>query len=284
MPDIDTDLARLFEEAAAAKLARIEPSATAGVWIRVHRDDYNVDLLDHEDLLPAPRRATGTVAIDETASFIAYVNRHAGTDTVVYVDPRSARAIAVFNDHQEIATIDDVRVAGWRDLRARLIWRKTDAWKHWTKFDRQMLTQENFAEHIEDGLAEIVSPAAADLLEIAQTFKASMATEVRSARYLKNGRVAIAWNETIDAVAGRDGELTIPDHIELAVAPFEGAVARVINARLRYRLKGRELTLGYLLDRPAEFERVSIDAELEHIHEGITEDVVIVIGAPEATA
>lgn len=284
MPDVDTDLARLFEEAAAAQLAHIEPSTIDGIWITTHRDDYTVDLLDNEDVLPRPRRARGTVHVDETTSFIAYVNRHAGTDTVVYVDPRSARAIAVFNDHQEVNAVDDTRVAGWRDLRARLIWQKTDAWKLWLGGDRKMVEQEAFAERIEEGLGEIVSPAGADLLEIAQSFKAAIGINARSARYLRDGRVSIAWEETIDATAGPDGAMTIPNHIELAIAPFEGSQPRTINARLRYRLKGRELTLGYLLDRPAEFERVAINIELGRIQAEVTEGVVIVIGAPEATS
>jgi len=276
----NAELVRLADELAAAKLATInELSGVPGLFAGIRRDDYNFDLLDYESSLPAPRRAAGNVVLDETGSFADYVNRHAGPDTVIYVMPRAAKAIAVFNDHAQID--GQVRGAGWRDLRATLQWRQTDAWKHWRGVDRKMLEQEAFAEHIEEGLSEIVSPAGADLLEIAQTFKASMATNVRSARYLRDGRVSIAWDETIDAVAGRDGTLTIPNHIELSVAPFEGSDRATISARLRYRLSGRNLTLGYLLDRPVEFERAAIDAEMVALVDAIDTDVPVIVGTPD---
>lgn len=211
--------------------------------------------------------------------FVTYVNRFAGDSTIAYVDVERPAVHAHLNDHMPVE--GDTEVPGWADWRATLAWRTTLAWQHWTKHDRQMLSQEAFAEHIEEGLRSIVTPDAATLLEIAQTFKAEVSAQVAQARRLQSGEVQFTWNESIDARAGRDGMLTIPDRIELVLAPFEGAERIVVEARLRFRLSGgsdRRLTIGYLLDNPQQILRDAVDREVAALRAQLHPAVTVVYG------
>jgi uncharacterized protein YfdQ (DUF2303 family) len=206
---------------------------------------------------PRPARMTGTVETDTAESFKAAVSEHASPCTTVWVDRDARRIVAVINDHGPDPE--------WGDHRVLLKLAHTPEWSHWAGLDGKLVDQLEFAEHIEDGVGEIVTPAAADMLEIAQSIHAHTQASFRSANRLHDGQVRVAYDETIDAKAGQSGDLSIPAEFELAVAPFVGGEPYRVRARLRYRVQGGTLRIGYKLDRP---HVVVLDAL-----DGITEDI-----------
>lgn len=203
-----------------------------------------------------PRRATGTYRPATVEAFVAVIGRHENPQrTTVWVHPQDGNIVAVFNDHEP--TPDDAppssmnSIPGWRDHRAHLSLQKTPEWQHWIGRNGRLMGQTEFAEHIEDGSAQIVTPAAADMLELAQTFHAHTDAQFRSAQRLRDGQVQVQYDEQIDASAGTSGQMQIPDTFELAVAPFLGEDPYRLTARLRYRIGGGKLQLGYkLVERP----------------------------------
>jgi uncharacterized protein YfdQ (DUF2303 family) len=206
-----------------------------------------------------PRRAKGRYTAATVEAFIAYVKQHREHEaTTIWVEPTDGKVLAVLNDHG-----DGQDAPAWRDWTATLALRHTDEWNHWKSRDGLLGGQEDFAEHIEDGLTEIADPTGAELLEIAQTFHATTAAQFRQATRLSDGRIQVRYDEEIDAKAGTSGELAIPQEITLLLAPYVGEEAVELKARLRYRVSGGALRIGYKLDRP---ERVIRDA-LEHIAE-----------------
>lgn len=275
-----TDLTELFKAARDVATNGAEGNPLGDyAYERVVPVGFTTVVTDAEQFQPNPRRARGDVVLDQTESFVTYVNRFAGDGTIAYVDVERPAVHAHLNDHMPVE--GDTEVPGWADWRATLAWRTTLAWQHWTKHDRQMLSQETFAEHIEEGLRSIVTPDAATLLEIAQTFKAEVSAQVAQARRLQSGEVQFTWNESIDARAGRDGMLTIPDRIELVLAPFEGAERITVEARLRFRLSGgsdRKLTIGYLLDNPQQILRDAVDREVAALRAQLHPAVTVVYG------
>lgn len=128
-----------------------------------------------------------------------------------------------------------------------------------------MQNQEGFAEHIEGGLEEIVTPDAADMLEIAQSFHAVSAATFRSQKRLASGEQQFQYDEELTATAGKTGNLTVPTTILLAVAPFIGEERYKLTARLRFRLSGGKLTLGYILDRPDAVVRDALEGVAERL-------------------
>lgn len=220
---------------------------------------HSVDL---ERFRPTPRRTNGTVLLLDAASFVPYFTRHGTSATFLYADRDRGQVTAVFND-------DEDTEPGWRDHRGVLQLKRTPEWEHWAGQSGQLLTQERFAEHIEGGLPEILEPAAADMLELAQTFHAQTNSEFRSSVRLASGQRQFSFVEATDARAGKTGNLEVPETFALAIAPWVGCDRFKVTARLRYRLTAGRLLLGYLLDRPHEV----LDAAFAQITDHLVEQL-----------
>lgn len=234
----------------------LEPGA---LYKFVVPDGWHAEEIDTEHLDAAPRRAKATPEFTLTSSFAAYVERHKSEATVLYADGEALIVRAVLND------LGPLQQPGWRDHVATLRLTKTPGWLRWVGAHGQFLSQTDFAELIDAGITEIAQPAGADLLELAQSIKASSSAAFRSDKRLANGRTQFSYVEEIDARAGADGQMEIPETITLVVEPFFGAPAIQIEARLRYRLSGGKLVLGIWLVRHHEALRDAFDIELQAI-------------------
>ena len=236
----------------------------------------SASLLNLERFMDRPRRTEGTTALHTQESFAHFVNEHKESPrTHLYADRKNAQFVAVFNDaaHENnvsIAAFNDSELLdsspenyqlwhkGWGDHRAVLTLEHTPEWLHWIGKDNEMMSQVNFAEHVEDGLDEIHEPAAALVLEIAQTFHAHTNVAFRQATTLASGEQQFSYVENMVAGAGRgEQNVTIPKELVLGIAPFETESAQPyrIVARLRYRLTNGTLSLGYKLTRPQDVLR-----------------------------
>lgn len=207
-----------------------------------------------------PTRTTGVYKFDAVDSLIQYVARLGSDRTTVWVDYQGKVA----------AVIDDASdgTPGWGQHRAELKLEKTPEWDHWLGLDGMMVSQERFAEHIDQGLDEIVEPAAADMLEIAQSFHATTDANFRSSLRLASGEQQLQYDETVAASAGQSGALQVPTTFLLALAPFVADDQPYkVAARLRFRLSSGKLTLGYVLDKPHRVQRDAIDGIVEKLSE-----------------
>lgn len=227
-----------------------------------------------EWLRDRPRRKDGEVTVHDAESFLTYVNRHVTHETTVWINDTEGQVVAVLDDHEPE---DQGGGAGWAAHRCNLHLRKTPEWAHWTGRDGQLLEQEAFAEHIDQGLLEVIEPDGAQLLEIAQTFHATTSAQFRSGIRLSDGNVQFLYDEETEAKAGRSGQLQIPATFELAIAPFIGEDAQRITADLRYRVRGGKLAIGYRLRRPHEV----IELALTQLRARLAgADLVVVNGLP----
>lgn len=214
-----------------------------------------IDLEKHLDAFrDRPRRKTGAYTVHDADSFVTYLDKHALPETEVWADTTRATITAVINAHTES---DDPGPgsAGWQDHRATYTVRHTDAWNAWRAHDGKLLDQNTFAEHIEDRSVDIVRPTAADMLELAQTFQATIGVSFESSKLLSSGQRQLEYKETVESRAGRRGQLEIPRDFDLALVPFEGAEAYKVTARFRYRITDGQLRIGYRLERPDDVVR-----------------------------
>jgi uncharacterized protein YfdQ (DUF2303 family) len=246
---------------AAAEPALINPERLYSVVVPA---GDSLRILDLEEHLSHPQRARGTVHAATVSALIDYVTAHADESaTTLWVHPTSGRIVAVLDDHAGDQP-------GWGEHRAQLDLTRTPEWKHWQRIDGTLIDQEQFAEHIQDGLREIVEPAAADMLEIAQSIQAKTQATFKSARRLADGAIGMEYDEQIDAKAGRKGQLQIPEQFTLAIAPFVGEDPYRITARLRYRIREGHLRIGYKLDRPDAVTRDTLNAIADRLSERFT--------------
>lgn len=128
---------------------------SGAVYSLVVPDNAARELIDTEYLLDEPRRQRGTVTLHDAVSFVDFVKEHEGPASKVYASLPSFRLVAALNDSHAATS---GTVPGWGDWRASLTLTKTPEWSHWESKNGQMLSQGQFAEHIEDGLDEIVEP------------------------------------------------------------------------------------------------------------------------------
>lgn len=234
--------------------------------VELHRlpPEWSGIIIDHEARLPKPRRQTGTYRVHSVAGFVNAVNQHSTGDQVgMYIDEVRFHLVAILNDD------------GWRDHRVELQLAHTPEWDHWVQH-AGFLTQEQFAAAIDAGEKEIVAPAAATMLTIAETFEAKIDVRFQAGANLRDGARELVYTENIDAKAGKDS-LVIPDEMKLGVAPFLGGPAYEVTAKIRFKIRDGKLSIGYFLDRPRDVEheaflvtagRVAAELTLEPI-EGI---------------
>jgi uncharacterized protein YfdQ (DUF2303 family) len=191
-----------------------------------------------------PARKAGTTTVRDAESFAAYFEKHADADTEVYADADKLTVTAVLDAHTATS-------ARWSGHRVTLHLRKTESWAQWIEHDGRLMQQEQFAEFLEDHLAELLEPSAADMLEIAQSIQGATKVDWQSSSRLANGQRQFQFVETVQAKAGQKGQLVVPETFVVGLVPFEGSEGYKLTARFRYRL-GRDggLALGYKLENP----------------------------------
>ena len=215
-----------------------------------------------------PARKTGTTTVRDVASFLAYYDKHCDDGSEVYADAEKLTVTAVLDAHQAAS-------ARFGQHRLVLALRKTPAWTTWVRYSGQLLAQEEFAEHIEDRLADIVTPAAATMLEVAQSISATTSAAFGSSVRLHSGERRLTYTEETTARAGGKGELTIPERFTLGIVPFEGAEGYKLEARFRYRIsRDGKLTLGYKLDRPEDVLAAAFADIRTLVDSGVAEPVL----------
>lgn len=219
---------------------------------------------DKAEFANDPRRKTGEYRVHDADSFVAYLAKHADTDTEVWADAVAAKITGVLDAHQ----VDDPRHEGHRVIYGVLL---TEAWKRWTEFDGKPLAQEDFADFIQERAIDVVTPSGADMLEVAQTFKATVGVNVESSVRLSTGQRQFVYREDIDGKAGKTGQLEIPETFVLALRPFEGADAFKVTARLRYRISSGDLKIGYKLERPEDVIREAFLSVVTKVQAGVTD-------------
>lgn len=208
-----------------------------------------VDLDAHrEALLPAPRRKVGTYTVHDAHAFAAYLKKHGTAESEVWADMPGQKLTAVINANESANP-------QWEDYRISYAILHTPAWEAWAAHDGKLLAQQDFAEHIEARAVDILDPAGAVILELAQTFQATTGVEFQSQKILSTGQAQVTYRETIDAKAGKSGQLDIPKTFTLGLIPFWGAEAFKVTARLRFRIREGHLFLGYQLERPEDILR-----------------------------
>ncbi|MFM9777063.1 DUF2303 family protein [Streptomyces scabiei] len=227
--------------------------------------------LTGDEYKSAPSRKRGVTTVRDATSFLAYWAKHNDTSSEVYADAEKLTITAVLDAHHPEA-------ARWGGHRLHLALRETQAWKQWMHYDGKLMPQEQFAEFIEDHLPELLEPAAAEMLEISQSIQGVAKAEFQSGTRLASGERKLAYVETVTAKAGQKGELVIPETFVIGLVPFEGGEGYKLTARLRYRINGGPLQLGYKLERPDEVRRTAFAEVVDDI--GAEIDTPVMNGTP----
>lgn len=253
----------------ALKPQQVEPG---GIYLVATADGRieRVDLTGPEHTGEIARK-TGRTVVRDAASFLTYWAKHHADASEIYSDVEQLTITAVLDAHAAAEP-------GFGEHRLHLALRRTKAWEEWTGLDGKLLTQDQFANFLEDHLAYLVDPDAATMLEIAQSIKASTKAEFQSSSRLQSGERKFSFVEDTKASAGAKGDIAIPETFKIAVPPFEGADAYSMTARFKYRIDRGQLALGFKLEQPEERAKAAFADVLAAIAEGV--DTPILNGTP----
>ena len=268
--DVDTgsaDLAKLLLERGATEAPlRDHPD---GGKIMLVPQGYKADhLLDPDREAKVTRRSP---SFFETSSFVDYVNDFKVPDqTRIFVHPEELKAVAV---------IDYDRV-GFPDRgvhRATLKLALSTEWMVWitaaADTKRQGLTQEEFAEFLEEHGINVRTPTAAELIELVTKMQITRNVNYKRSINLQDGRQQFTYmNEN------ESGETAFPARLELGIPVFKGGEHYKVTVLLRYRLQdGGSLRFGLIVHRMEEILRDAFQGDLKAIQEKT--EVPVHIGA-----
>lgn len=223
-----------------------------------------------EQYLAMPVRKRGRRDFQSGPSFGRYVAEHRGSGTTVYADPTTFGVVAVLDDHTPGGPADSF--AGWCEHVAAYRPQPTPQWTFWKRRDRKAMSQAEFVQHIEDGMADVVEPDAADLYEAAQDFRATIEGGIKSIRRPRNGQVVFALDESVRQEAGITGaSIELPAQMVLRLRVFDEGDPVDVTVRLSYELlrgSNPQVSFAYRIIRPDVVEREAFDSVLRGITEG----------------
>lgn len=197
-----------------------------------------------------PERIKGNVTVVDPASFIEYHKLFSDLNSRVFADETTLKVLAVLDYHGAL----DGGGPRWGQHRLTLSYRTSEEWKIWTASNNKQMTQQAFAEFLEQNSLDITTPTPAQMMEIANDLQATTDVEFGSGLRQQDGQVRFKYTETTKATVGA-GQVQVPDRFRLFIPPFIGANRVLQDALLRFRVKEGKLTFWYTLVRPEEVIR-----------------------------
>lgn len=270
-------LAEVLPEAKIVHTQQTPAEAEAVLHIAVPKT-HELKTVDGERLLPHPRRTTATATLHDTASFVAYVKRHAKPDTITWCsfDPQTYALsfAAVIDEHGPSA-------AGWRGHRAEFKPEMSAEWKAWMGMNGKPMSQVAFAEWIQDHEDDINSntnglPTSLQMHAMATEFVANEERVLKSTVRLQSGGVRLTY--IADQDKGTTETMQMFERFAIGIPVFHGGPAWAMTARLKYRLGGGKVTFFYEFQRPDRVHDGAARELIHHVREGIG-DVPLLMGA-----
>lgn len=228
------------------------------------------EIFEGHRFLPNPIRPHGVINAHDVPSFLKLWKTYATEHSRLYVDRSNAVSfVAVLNE------APDAKTAAWRDWRLTLRLQCSPQYIAWSRQAKTYMDQEAFANFLEEHLADIVEPAAADMLQMVQTISANARVSVDSV-IGEDGKIVFRTSNEQAVKAGR-GNASLPRQFSIGIPIFRGREGFKIKMALRWRLGEGKVSLAYSplnLDTSFEAEVDKIVAELE------AGGVVLVNGSP----
>ena len=183
-----------------------------------------------------------SVKMIDAESFVAYVNRFkgGGDKTTIFADYTGPKIKACIDYHEkdrpDYLHHDVTFVPPW-----------SEQWARWRGIDGKAMSQTDFAEFIEENMADVVDPAGAVFLDLVTGLQAKKKVSFESGIRLHDGSNQLTYNEEIEA-KGRNTML-IPSEFSIGVPIFYQGAAYKVRAFLRYRIDEGRLLFTIKINR-----------------------------------
>lgn len=227
--------------------------------------DISVDL---EQFLPNPRATNATSNLTDADSFLAYVARHAKSETVVWCDfnPQNYQLsfTAVIDEHAK-------DLAGWRRHAAKFTPSASNEWTIWTERNKKTFSQVEFAEFLERQELDIAVkdgfPSSSEMMAMATNFEMTSEKRLRSAMRLQDGGVRMEYIEDQDEKTVQTMRLF--ERFAIGIPVFWAGPGYLIEVRLKYRSSAGKVSFHYELIRPDRSHEAAAKELIEKVRAGI---------------
>jgi uncharacterized protein YfdQ (DUF2303 family) len=218
----------------------------------------------------APERIKQTVTVFDPESFAAYYTLFNDENSRVFADETALKVLAVLDYH----AAGDGNSPRWGQHRLLLTLRQSEEWKTWNGSNNRQLTQQQFAEFLEQNSTDIVTPNPASIREIAEDLEATVDVEFAAAQRMAGGKVNFKYTETTKTTVSGGKAVTVPDQFTLSIPVFIGGLPLQVGAFLRYRIKEQKLVFFYTLLRPEEIVRTAFDQARTQIADNLSITII----------
>ena len=250
-----------------------------------------------DEARPLPERRKGTALLSDVDSFIAHVTRHQDADSVIFADAgknsAGAKLVGVL-DYNRSGSVGEAR---WGQHRAVYEFPFSEEWLAWTSHAGHDLGQGDFAEFMEDRLADVLEARGAGpgakaiaatlgvdfagppkVLEVSRGLSLNVERRVANHVNTANGAIELLFAEEHTNKAG--AALAVPGAFLIGIPVFKSGAVYQIPVRLRYRVREGKISWRFELYRT---DRVFDDAFGEAARKAqIETSLPLFFGKPEA--
>ncbi len=225
---------------------------------------FRVDAYDDPHALPPYVRAE--VRIEDRESMATYVNRFSDTRSVLfaaYGDGKEApRVVAALDWHErsDPGAPDDSLAPQPACHRATLTLRPSEEFGRWSALQGKLIGQGEFARFLEENAADILSPEAGQMIEIARDLEATVGVQFRSTVRLDNGDRGLVYETETKA----RGTVAIPRSFRLLIPLWHGEAQQEVECLFRWKIAEGGLAMGFEWRR-VEYVRQAQFRELAHL-------------------
>lgn len=221
----------------------------------------------HEPHEIQPKRIKGTVSVLDPESFVKYFSDFRNSDSRVFANEPEQAVVGIIDYHESADSKPH-----WCQHRVALKLQFSESWKAWTGMNNKRMTQQAFAEFLEQNSFDISAPSPGAILEVARDLQAT--TEVEFGGGVRaNGHVNFRYSENTRGAVGA-GQLAVPERFVINLPCFVGGVNVPMDVLLRYRLKEGHLEIWFTLVRPDDVRRQAFIGARVQIAESLKIDII----------
>lgn len=244
------------------------PHDTAIPNVHLYSNGAVADLRSYTD----PTRQRAIREAHDVASFVAMIEHDGDGDTVEFYSRKGSVFCSVIDYGTEAKPTRDEH---------RIVFRPEPdpEWGAWASIHGKPIAQADFADFVEEHMTSVVTPEAADLLELIQDVRGHKNVSWQAGQRLQDGTQRLEWTEEQTARSGK-GQTDVPSEITIRTPIFRGEDPVTFDAWLRYRIAdGGKLTFTVKLKRPNDIVPEALDAIAAKIGGGTGQPILA--GWPE---
>lgn len=198
-----------------------------------------------EHLLNTPSRANIHVKLATSKDLHAYLVKQSvkttdesTSDNVVLFADRDKLTFHAFLDYHHPA--DEYR---WLNHSASVTYKESHQFGIWKGSDGEKMSQEEFAEFLDENVLDITDPTGSDVVSFASCLEARRTEVFKSSKNLSNGEVQFNWTNE----SSGDAVTKFPTDMKLGIPIWTNGEKIQIPVKLFYRVSEGRLMFWYKL-------------------------------------